>query len=385
MLAPEIAFLRQLCRLEIPGTLLASVLFQELKNVIPCDAMTLFWQEPASPATHFFHESDTEVNCGSTEAQFLGRMCFAANPELCAVFSAGHPMLGQIADLFPGVQEVAEQNFQTLAVGLPDKGKRTGAILLHRSFLKPFATMEKALLVRLAPILSSSLCVNTEPPQLITNENNAGILLLDRSRKIQYSCCRGRKLIQLAQAPFHPARRTACDDDLDGWLRRNFGSESFVHPANFVFQNGWGSFEFFLHQLSDSEIQSDQLTAVAVHRQEPLVLSVLRGCKKLALTEKQIEIALQLIKGLSYDAVAAKLGIRATTVVDHVRKIYEKTGVGNRSELVTALLLGIKKMSSMCVVDGKAGEGFRIRSSRQLNESAHVTNKMKGTLRGYAL
>lgn len=385
MLTPEIASLRQLCRLEIPGTLLASVLFQELKNVIPCDAMTLLWQEHASPAARLFHESETEVNCGSTDAQSFSQMGFAANSELFAVLTPEHPLLAQIAHLLPGVHEVVEQNFQTLAVCLTDKGKCTGAILLHRSSLKPFSTMEKALLVRLTPALSASLCVDTEAPQLITSENNAGILLLDNSMKIQYSCCRGRKLIQLAQAPLNPAQRTDCDHDLASWLRSNFGSENLARPSNFVFQNCWGSFEFFLHQLSDSEIRSDQLIAVAVHRQEPLVLSVLRGCKKLALTEKQIEIALQLIKGLSYEAVAAELCIQSTTVVDHVRKIYEKAGVGNRSELVTALLLGTKKMPSMWPSQDKAGEGFRLRPSRQLNQPARGNNKMKGTLRGNAL
>ena len=381
MFTPEIVHLHQLCRLGIPGISLASALFQELKRVLPCDAMTLLWHEPASSSARLFHESETEVNCGFADPQCLSQMCFATNLGLYAVLAAEHPMLQQIAPLLPGVAYIVEQKFQTLTVCFTDAQKCTGAILLHRSGLKPFSTGEKATLVRLSPALSSSLSVNTEYSQLVTSEVNSGILLLDSGMKIQYACCRGRKLIQLAQASVSMARRTEGESDLAQRLLTQFGVEDITRASNFIFHNCWGSFEFFLHQLSDSEFHSDPLIAVAVHCQEPLALSVFRGCKKLALTEKQTEIALLLIKGLSYDAVAVELCVRATTVADHVRKIYDKVGVSNRSELVTTLLLGVKKTARNMPLQDVAVDGLGLLSA----PSSRVNPKLKGMVRGYAL
>lgn len=379
MFTPEIVHLHQLCRLGIPGTSLAPVLFQELKRVFPCDSMTLLWQEPGSSAARVFHESETEVNCGFADAECFSQMCFAAGAELYAVLAAEHPMLRHIARLLPGVAYVVEQKFQTLAVCFSDIEKCSGAILLHRSCMKPFSTAEKALLVRLSPVLSSSLGVNTDNQELIASESNTGILLLDSGMKIQYACCRGRKLIQLAQASINLAQRIDGESDLARRLLIHCGTEESARDSNFLFHNSWGSFEFFLHRLSDSGIDSNPLTAVAVHHQEPLVLSVFRGCKKLALTEKQTEIALLLIKGLSYDAVATRLSVRSTTVVDHVRKIYEKVGVANRSELVTALLLGAKKSARVPALHDAARDEFRMSAA----PSSHAHAGSKGMMRGH--
>lgn len=381
MFTPEIVHLHQLCRLGIPGTSLAPVLFQELKRALPCEAMTLLWQESASPTARLFHESDTEVNCCFADLGGFSDLCCAMKSELYAVLTPEHPMLKYIARVLPSVERVVELKFQTLAVCFTDAEKCTGAILLHRSCTNPFSTSEKALLVRWAPVLCSSLSVDTELPQLITSETNSGILLLDSGMKIQYACCRGRKLIQLAQASISMAQRIEGESDLARHLLTHCGTHDVTRASNFVFHSSWGSFEFFLHQLSDSEIHSDPLTAVAVHPQEPLALSVFRGCKKLALTEKQTEIALLLINGLSYDAVAVELHVRVTTVADHVRKIYEKVGVSNRSELVTTLLLGARKSTRVLTIRDVVAD--ELLSSTIQPSRASI--KKQGISRGYAV
>ena len=375
MFTPEIINLRQLCRLEIPGTLLASVLFQELKKVIPCEAMTLLWRGQEPTAIRVLHESETEVNCGFADAQVFSRGSAVTPSERVAVLAPEHSLLQLIASQCPGVDEIVRQNFQTLAVYFMEDENQCGALLLHRPRMQAFATQEKAALARLSAELSSALSIETQPLQWVTSESSAGILLLDRGMQIQYACARGRKLMQFIQAPASTASGT--QSDLAQRLRSHFGVEDNSRAANFVFHNFWGSFEFSLHRLSDAGIHSDPLIAVAVHRQEPLTLSVLRGCKKLTLTEKQTEIALLLVTGLSYDAVATRLGIRSTTVVDHVRKIYEKVGVANRSELVTMLLLGAKKTSNVLPF-AATGDELPLPATPSYQASANSKGAMRG-------
>jgi DNA-binding CsgD family transcriptional regulator len=340
MQAAELTRLHQLCRLDMPGALLPSALFEELKNVIPCSAMTLLWRPSVSSTVRVFHESETELTCGHLDAESFGQTLFAPHSEPSSLLEPAHPMFKEIARRVPSIALLVEHDLSTVVAYFTDSGTRSGAILLHRLGTERFSTTETALLVRLAPILSAALNVNTDRPQFTTSELHSGMLLLDKHLEIQYACPRGRKLIQLCKAADIDGWDIKGGFDLQNMLRTHFGLENITPSPNFEFTNFWGSFHFRLLRLSCFELNADQVFAVAAHCREPLVLRVFRRCKTLALTEKQTEISLSLIKGLSYEAIATKLWISPNTVVDHVRKLYERIGASNRSELVTALLLG---------------------------------------------
>lgn len=55
------------------------------------------------------------------------------------------------------------------------------------------------------------------------------------------------------------------------------------------------------------------------------------------LTERQVEIVLHLARGLSSKDIAAEVGLSAHTVRDHVKAIFERTGVNSRGELLARL------------------------------------------------
>ncbi len=52
------------------------------------------------------------------------------------------------------------------------------------------------------------------------------------------------------------------------------------------------------------------------------------------LTEREIEIVIQLARGLATKEIAAELSISPHTVRDHVKAIFTKTGFRTRGELV---------------------------------------------------
>ena len=336
----ELTTLYQLCRLGIPGPVLVSTLFDDLRATIRCAAMTLLWQPARSPVARWYYESESELNCGVVNRQSFSSIFMSSSQSDTLSLLENEPLLSRyIADAVPSIRHALEQSAGNLVLHLVHNGKRIGAMLLHRLGTESFSTADKAALVRWSSTLSSALDLDTDTAYFVTSEANAGILLLDSQMKVQSACSRGRKLMQLSEAPDGKSSGGYCSGDLSRVLRANFGSKSTPGVSNFVVRNGWGRFQFRLHALVDSDIHSDRLTAVAVHLQEPLPLSVLRRAKYLDLTVKQTEICLLLIKGLSYGAVAKQLSISSTTVVDHMRKVYEKVGVGSRSELVAMLLL----------------------------------------------
>lgn len=336
----ELTTLYQLCRLGIPGPVLASTLFENLRATIACDAITLLWQPPMSPAAKWFHESESELKCGVVDKPaFLPLLAAMPSSQVLALLEADLSLRQRLLEVLSSVSHVIEQSAANLVLHLLHGGQRVGLMLLHRRGPGAFSTAEKAALVRWAPVLSSGLHRDMRHGQFVTSETAAGIVLVDRQMKIQSACCRGRKLLQLCEAEDEGARIGYGGASLRRLLHHNFGANR-ASSASFVLRNGWGSFQFRLHSLVDASITSDTLTAIALHRQDPLPLSVLRRANDLALTQKQTEICLLLIEGLSYGEMATKLHISSTTVVDHMRKLYDKLGVSSRSELVARLLLG---------------------------------------------
>jgi LuxR family maltose regulon positive regulatory protein len=66
--------------------------------------------------------------------------------------------------------------------------------------------------------------------------------------------------------------------------------------------------------------------------------------KPVKLSPRQLEILEYLYQNLTYNEISAKLGIKFTTVNDHITKLYEKLEVSNAREAVSkAKELGIVK------------------------------------------
>jgi DNA-binding CsgD family transcriptional regulator len=57
------------------------------------------------------------------------------------------------------------------------------------------------------------------------------------------------------------------------------------------------------------------------------------------LTERESEISALTCTGIGFGYIAAGLGVKRTTIETHVRHVYRKLGVRNRSELSMLILL----------------------------------------------
>lgn len=174
--------LQRLCSMEVPGTFLATVLYHEVRRVIPCDAMTLVWTPRNAPGAYAFHEAKNDLHCGevslSAATDFVGR----TSQRFPVFVLRGGECAAQIAQILPDLNH-AQQNSTVLAVSLLKQ--QTSEKPLHSFSLREKAGMREV----------GNLVTSPSPPPLlggrgvfhvsqanIFSDPPFGVLLLHRAR-----------------------------------------------------------------------------------------------------------------------------------------------------------------------------------------------------------
>jgi DNA-binding CsgD family transcriptional regulator len=103
-------------------------------------------------------------------------------------------------------------------------------------------------------------------------------------------------------------------------------------------RNGWGALRIDVRCMSRIGDASTTQVAICIRHFEPLELGVMRSLRRLELTPTQITLCVHFVRGRSTQAqLAAMLGVSATTIHHHLRKVYDRLGVHSREELVATL------------------------------------------------
>lgn len=194
-----------------------------------------------------------------------------------------------------------------------------------------FSEDERAWLARVAPVVARGLRrAMVSQPSAGPAGRGPGILILDRDNRI-----------------------VSTTPEADAWLEQ-------MHPATNL---GW-EMPFEAHVfigLARAALEGDRPAAVPPARMRVrdgswllMHASMLRGGDELAvvvepagaadvaplivaaygLTQRELEVTRAIARGLGTGEIAAELSLSAHTVRDHVKAVFEKTGVTSRGELV---------------------------------------------------
>ena len=91
------------------------------------------------------------------------------------------------------------------------------------------------------------------------------------------------------------------------------------------------------YRLAETGGASPTDYALYIQRDDPKALRAANAAHILGLTRRQQEVCARIADGQEYREIAAELGISASTVIDHVRRIHRHLGVRNRAKLVALL------------------------------------------------
>ena len=107
---------------------------------------------------------------------------------------------------------------------------------------------------------------------------------------------------------------------------------------------GWGPFSLSVLKMCSPE-DARPVAAVLLHPRapKPVTADLLRATY--GLTPRETEICILVYKGLKDGEIAGTLGIGFATVRTHMKRLFAKLEVANRSELVYCLLEGVSSIS----------------------------------------
>ncbi len=122
----------------------------------------------------------------------------------------------------------------------------------------------------------------------------------------------------------------------------------------------------YIHKTSSTEELLATIDAASHDQGDNIVVSMPRGLIERmgeepmgALTERETQIVVLAARGLSNARIAVELNISEATVKRHLANVYQKIGVGSRSEAVRMALLeqwiGLEQLTSSA--DGSSGDG----------------------------
>jgi len=126
--------------------------------------------------------------------------------------------------------------------------------------------------------------------------------------------------------------RNLCDELLPVQDKRP-GRREVIH------QTSWGRFVIRAFRLVDQKGRRADQVGLLIRREEPRSLSLVRATGMAALSPQQREVALLIVAGRSNREIADELGLSFNTASSHVKQVYARLEVNERSAVAHKLLL----------------------------------------------
>lgn len=353
-----------LCGSGWPGEVFIPSLLEALHGVIPSSRNLFDWTDNEGRLLHYFIEGpvDTAVAQRYFEYFHNGRdaTCMPAFASLrdapAGVRPAGDlDQAGFFAsELYNEIWRPQGLHTRIEGVVRSRTGRLMGSLVLYRGPHDPkFTARDEQVLETLLPSVARALqCGADARSHVSTNDLHlpglepAETLLLDLTGRLWHASTGAPRLLMLADGGIS---REALERPLVDHVARLFGrlidqlreraaglaSAPQAWPSLSIF-NGYGRFDaqsMLLWPSGTGPSGQAPLAQITLKRLEPRKVAVRRVLRSMPVTVGQASVCAALYEGQSYVEIARELDVAASTVVDHVRKLYCALDVSSLSEM----------------------------------------------------
>ncbi len=312
-----------------------------LRKVIPIDA---FWCATVDPATLLFTGSLIEGIPESVTPAFLANEFLHDDANKFAHLAGGVPAVRSLHDATGGDLAASARYREILApLGWGDElraalltgGACWGVMCLHRERGTPaFSAAEAAFLAHLTPHIAEGLraALLLDNADTVRETDGPGLLVLaDDFSIVATTPTAERWLAELGDWP----RRAEAPQAVRAvaarlWaLERGENTPAALMPRVRIRTRAGDWVVLHAARMSGA----DGGTAVILERAQPLEVAPLI-LQAYDLTEREARVAELVLRGMATGEIAAALAISALTVQQHLKAVFDKTGVNSRRALV---------------------------------------------------
>ena len=240
-------------------------------------------------------------------------------------------------------------------VPLRDGARPLACLVLTRPFAhRDYGARELQLLAlarpwlchALAPVASAVEPVEMAPMQPAPEAVESGLLILDGAGRLVHSSDSALRLLHLAAG--EPLTAHSLDHAVRGQvdaLWRRLTKAAFAAVAGHGTQlpagaarNAHGFFRWRAYALDTHAPGMAAQVALHVERRLPLAVQLFRTSRFLALSARERDVCLALVSGYGSAEIAARLGIKPSSVIHYTRSLYSRLNVSQAKDLAGVLL-----------------------------------------------
>jgi DNA-binding CsgD family transcriptional regulator len=357
--AAEIAHFRQLCCLGIDAHTVMPSLLKGLHGLIGSNSNAFYWVSDKGNVTNTYMEQLLPKDLlASFFKDFLNNRDCAFSAHGLRNCLKPDQVVGSSAKLFPKSFHQSDvynlfwrpesRKEMLWAVVRDASGRENGVTMSRLVGDAEFTDRDERLLAQLVPYFAHALNAPGESVAQLVDAGESAVIVVNRHGDIEHESMEGRRLMLLAAHPrvAPDAVDWRSDQVVPSALRHLLDRVAAIavgrptSPPVIELQNCWGKFMLQAYPLNSGGGFVDGAVVIVIERQVPLKLKLLDAMQFLPLSTKQKEVCLLLTDGFSYQDLAQRLGVGRTTIIDHVRKIYDKLDVHNHHELLSKLIQG---------------------------------------------
>lgn len=351
-------YLRHLAKIGLDKHAAIIPLSTELKRLIPSYSFSFFWTDNNGKIISSYDDS---AKWSDHAFDFFDRFCPKFTTQPHSDLAQWHLKNNDVVlsqELFSdqcytsgsylGVWKQLNYNHSIIA-SVKRNNIPVGILMLHRKASEqPYNSNDKKQLKAVLPLIADGLSCCGQQGKLSSTDTFGTMIVNDNAIIEYFSPSANRLLFMCANFIASKQARNVTNDDIQHLLEDIFGlCHQLQHQwkdkptpttAKFTRTSPAGGLTFTASWLQVPEGQKG-LICVNVLYQEPQEIKILNNCLQHALTTRQIDVCLRLCQSKTYEQIATELYISVHTVIDHMRKIYEKLKVVSRNEVIQQLTL----------------------------------------------
>lgn len=343
-----IAGVRHLCSLGLAAEILVPQFLIELEQAIPADIHHFSWFDTELRPIRLFCNRPELHGYMPFLVDFLNQQPIGTpaweDAKSSLVRRCPNPLIAEVLDFIDQEMRRPLGTPHELREFLFHPFGAQGSIGLWRSGRCGFTSAEAELLRDASRYLSYALAMPPETDLPRVEGDDSGLVLLDAKGVVIDADPAARRLLALAKNPSSTIPLDVVGDEPLAEVFASLGRLSrgeASRPPEIFLHNHWGLFRFRAHWLHLPAAGDLGLVAVTVSRFIPRRLALWRAVVALHLPVRQSEVCLWFAEGFSLSEIAERLNLSRHTVVDHMRRLYQRLEIEPDRDKLRDRLLGL--------------------------------------------